>query len=600
LLPGGAFVNYLHFLFVQGFVEEQHVGQLPEKIDFPRQYFPGMVITLADQLLDPAVDEPGRLLAVHAARHLFTQEPALLPGIGKRPDFTVHAPPAHHPGGDLHGLLEIILGPGGLLSEGHLLRGPAAEQNRNPAQQVFPGVGVTILHGQLLGVPQGPAPGDDRNLVQGVGLGKEPGQNGMTGLVIRHGPPVLFVDHHPFPLNSHEDAVLGDLKVRALYILLVGPAGDDGGLVHQAGQFGAGKPGGAAGYVFQVDILAQGHPAGVDLEDLQPPLHIRGQNVDLPVEAPGPEQGRVKDVGTVGGGEDDDGLIGGETVHFHQEGVQGLTPFILSAGTAAGRAVAADGVDLVDEDDAGGVLLGFPEQVADPGCTDPDEHLDEIGAAHAVKRHTRFPGNRLGQQGLARARRALEENAAGNDRPQLAVLFGLLEKVDDLDQFFLGLGHPGHVPEGNGGRGRRETEFLFLVDLLGLILPDLPAGQEVPGRHDQEHGNDHPQEVPDRRGLFAFPPDNDVFFQEPGNQGGDIRGIGGELPAEVVHHHDIAAFEAHGGNLVVFQADQELVEADGRPFVFHLPEEDDDAGKNSDQDKDIQSSNERDHDYPDK
>jgi hypothetical protein len=44
----------------------------------------------------------------------------------------------------------------------------------------------------------------------------------------------------------------------------------------------------------------------------------------------------------------------------------------------AGSAVPADGVDLVDEDDGRGVLLGLLEQVPDPGGADADEHLDEV------------------------------------------------------------------------------------------------------------------------------------------------------------------------------------------------------------------------------
>jgi hypothetical protein len=46
----------------------------------------------------------------------------------------------------------------------------------------------------------------------------------------------------------------------------------------------------------------------------------------------------------------------------------------------AGAAVATDGVDLVDEDDRGGVLLGLVEQVAHAARADAHEHLDEVGA----------------------------------------------------------------------------------------------------------------------------------------------------------------------------------------------------------------------------
>jgi hypothetical protein len=43
-----------------------------------------------------------------------------------------------------------------------------------------------------------------------------------------------------------------------------------------------------------------------------------------------------------------------------------------------GPSVPADGDDLIDEHDAGGVLLALLDQVADAGCPDAYEHLNEI------------------------------------------------------------------------------------------------------------------------------------------------------------------------------------------------------------------------------
>ena len=41
-------------------------------------------------------------------------------------------------------------------------------------------------------------------------------------------------------------------------------------------------------------------------------------------------------------------------------------------------ALAADGIDLVDEDDARSVFAGLLEQVSYSPGTDPDEHLDKV------------------------------------------------------------------------------------------------------------------------------------------------------------------------------------------------------------------------------
>ncbi len=109
-------------------------------------------------------------------------------------------------------------------------------------------------------------------------------------------------------------------------------------------------------------------------------LEVRGIHDDLPVEAAGAEQGAVEDSGLVGGSQQDDAGIGLEAVHFHQQGVEGLLALVVD-GAAGDAALAADGVHLVNEDDAGGVFLGLFEEVTHAGGADADEHFDKIRTA---------------------------------------------------------------------------------------------------------------------------------------------------------------------------------------------------------------------------
>ena len=44
----------------------------------------------------------------------------------------------------------------------------------------------------------------------------------------------------------------------------------------------------------------------------------------------------------------------------------------------AGAALAADRVDLIDEDDAWAVALGLVEEIAYSGCAHAHEHLHEL------------------------------------------------------------------------------------------------------------------------------------------------------------------------------------------------------------------------------
>ena len=143
------------------------------------------------------------------------------------------------------------------------------------------------------------------------------------------------------------------------------------------------------------------------------PLEVGARHHDAPVEAARAQQRRVEHVGAVGGGDEDDALVGLEAVHLHQQLVERLLALVVTAAQA-GAAVAADGVDLVDEDDAGGVLLALLEEVAHAAGADADEHLHEVGAGDGEERHAGLAGDGLGQQRLAGARRAHHQHALGD------------------------------------------------------------------------------------------------------------------------------------------------------------------------------------------
>ncbi len=155
--------------------------------------------------------------------------------------------------------------------------------------------------------------------------------------------------------------------------------------------------------------------------------------------------------------------------------VEGLLAFVVAADGAAAAGF-AQGVEFVDEDDAGGPALGLAEQIADPAGADADEHLDEVGAAHAEERHVGLAGDRLGQQRLAGAGRADEQDALGNAAAEGLVFLRRLEEIDDLAQFVDGLVDAGHVLEGD------------LQVLLGVEL--VPAAAEGEGRIAARHPAD--------------------------------------------------------------------------------------------------------------
>jgi hypothetical protein len=155
------------------------------------------------------------------------------------------------------------------------------------------------------------------------------------------------------PLRAHHHLVLGLFEDVHGDFLGAGAGGQQGRLVDQVLQVGAGEAGRAAGDDLQSTFSGgQLGLLGVDVEDLLAAADIGQRHHHLAVEAAGPEQGRVEDVLAVGGGDDDHAVVGLEAVHLHQQLVEGLLALVVTAAQT-GAAMAADRVDLVDEDDAG-------------------------------------------------------------------------------------------------------------------------------------------------------------------------------------------------------------------------------------------------------
>ena len=195
-------------------------------------------------------------------------------------------------------------------------------------------------------------------------------------------------------------------------------------------------------------------------------LHVGPVEDDLAVEAARAQERRVEDVGPVGGGDDDHVGVRVEAVHLDEDLVEGLLALVVAAAEA-GAALAADRVDLVDEDDARRVALGLVEQVADAAGADADEHLDELRAGDAEERHAGLTGDGAGHQRLAGAGRPDEQHAARDARAERVELLRVLQELDDFLELGLGLVDAGHVVERDDGLVAEEHPGAALAEATG-------------------------------------------------------------------------------------------------------------------------------------
>src|SRR6266851_3916899 len=95
-------------------------------------------------------------------------------------------------------------------------------------------------------------------------------------------------------------------------------------------------------------------------------------------------------------------------------------------------------IDLIDEDNAGSILLALFKQIANARCAYADKHFNEVGTRNREEGNIRFAGDGARKQSLARSWRAHHQHAFGNPSAKFLKLLRLLKKFNNLLEFFLG------------------------------------------------------------------------------------------------------------------------------------------------------------------
>src|SRR5690606_22829403 len=364
----------------------------------------------------------------------------------------------------------------------------STEQRTDLADQRALGQAVAIFLGQEHGHAKCTTARNDGNLVDGIVLRHDAPDDGVTRLVIS-GVELLFLGHdHGFALGAHHDLVLGEFELLHLDDALAGPRREQRSLVDQVGQVGTGEARRATCDQGRFDAVTQRHLAHVHLEDLLATTDVRQPHHHLAVETARTQQRRVEHIGTVGRSDDDDAVVHLEAVHLHQQLVEGLLTLVVTA-TQTGATVATHGVDLVDEDDAGRMLLGLLEHVAHAAGTHANEHFDEVGTGDGEEGNLGLARHGLGQQRLAGARRADHQHATRNAAPQALEFARIAQELDQLGHLFLGLVATGHV-----GKGGLDLVFgkQARLALAKAHRPTLATGTTLHLAHEEhEHRDDH-------------------------------------------------------------------------------------------------------------
>ena len=503
---------------------------------------------------DFQIHRPHRLFGdVALARHGAAHE-----GIGFAFDvnhdahLVAHAVTGHHVARQLRGALKVVARPGRHLVHEDFFGNAPPEENGDTREKVLLVVRVAVFFRQLHRHAQRTAARDDRHLMNRIGFRHQFCNERVTGFVVRRILLLVFVHHHGLAFGAHHDLVFGKFEVRHAYDAPVAARGKKCGFVHEVRQIRPGETGSTTGNHVRLNVGCHRHLLHVHVQNLFAPADVGQRHHDLTVKAPRTQQGLIQNVRTVRRRNHDDVRTGFKPVHLHEHLVQGLLTFIVAAH--CGTALTAHGINFIDEDDAGRVLLRVFKHVAHTGSAHAHEHFHEVGAGNGEKGNACFAGDRLREKRLTGPRRPHEQHAAGNMPAQPRVFRRILQKVHDFLHVLLGFIAPSDVRKTHFVGGFVKHAGLGFTKGEGTAFAALHLAHEKDPHADQEQHREpaHENLLQERRFVFGLAVDLHPVLAEvihhpqvPGTRdriGHTFRRTHGKAPPLHIDAADLASF----------------------------------------------------------
>ena len=341
-----------------------------------------------DESFGLGIDQFGRFFAVWLAE--------IISGIlriveGEMSYGGTHAKVTDHRIGLFGDFFEIVQRSGGDASVDNLFRYTASHSGGHFIHHLF-GSGDLSLFREVPCGSQSPSPRYNGNLQQRIGIRQHPTDGSMARFMESDRPFLVRRNDFAFLFQSAHDTVYRIQEILFLYRLFVSAGGYQGRFVADIGYIRSGKARSLFGQEFDVESFLEFQIAQMHPENFIPFFQFRQIHIDLAVEPARPHQRFIQNIGPVGGGQNNDSGIGSETVHFGQQLVQGVLPFVIGGEARIFSSGSPDGVYFVYENDARGFLFCLAEKIPYPRGAYTHEHFHKVRTGNGEERYIRFPG----------------------------------------------------------------------------------------------------------------------------------------------------------------------------------------------------------------
>ena len=372
-------------------------------------------------LVNFLVDHVRGLFAVRVVGfHIPAEEDRIVRTVRDKTDSFAHTPFGDHFAGDLRHFLQIARSARAHVLDDDFFRHAAAQGHADNVFEFIFAHMVVVAVGPRHRIPCRHAAGNDGNFLYGIAVLAKACQNRVPRLMISGDAFIRLCDKAALFLRPDEHLVDTFVQFFIADEFFIRTGGENSSLVQKIFQICTREPARHPRKYFEVDVGSHRLISGMHFQDRLSAAHIGQVDVDLTVETARAKESGIEDIRAVGRRHDDNAFVGLETVHLHEQLVQGLFAFVVTSAEAR-ASLAADGIDLVDEDDTGLALFRRVEQIAHTRRA--DKHFHEVGAAYREERNVRFARDGFGKQRLTRSGRTYEQNTLRDPCTQIGKLF---------------------------------------------------------------------------------------------------------------------------------------------------------------------------------
>src|SRR5271168_2659260 len=172
----------------------------------------------------------------------------------------------------------------------------------------------------------------------------------MPHLVIGDAASFLRAEHAALLLQSGDDAFDRHSEVVERDRVAVAPRRYDSGFIDQVGEVGASEARSEPCDLIEIDVCGKPYLGGMYLQNFAPPGAVGAIDQHLAVEPSRAQQGGIKYLWTIGGGEQNHPRGRIEAIELGKELVERLLLLVVAA-ERAGHAAAPQRIEFVDEND---------------------------------------------------------------------------------------------------------------------------------------------------------------------------------------------------------------------------------------------------------